>query len=174
MLSLPHNYYLCLSSFPPLSLSLLHLHTHIHTLTPQITLISNLQVFDALIVHSYWFHSAAALSGHLKWWGKTIAAKSSLAFIRRLSGGNQLVRVYWNLINNWCRLMGRTTGKFVLRFPPVGQCGWWKLLNNYNQHTGLFSINNLHFFSFFQSFSQVIRVDPSHPGAHVHPLSVNI
>lgn len=100
------------------------IYTHIKSWTPQITLISNLLVFEALMVQGYWFHSAAALSGHLQWWGKTMAAKSALAFIRRLSGGNQLVRVYWNLINIWCRLMGRTTGEFVLVL-PAGQSGRW-------------------------------------------------
>lgn len=86
-------------------------------------------MLEALIDRGYWFLSAAALSGHLQWWGKTIAAKSALVFIRRLSGGNQLVRVYWNLINNWCSLMGRTAGEFVLVL-PAGQSGWLKMWNN--------------------------------------------
>lgn len=86
--------------------------------------------WEAPIVRGYWFLCAAALSGHLQWWGKTMAAKSALAFIRGRSGGNQLERLYWNLINIWWRLMGRTTGELVSVL-PAGQCGQRYHLNSY-------------------------------------------
>lgn len=97
-------------------------------------------MFETLVVQCYWFHSAAALKGNLQWWGKTVTAKSSLAFIRRVSEGNQLVRVYWNLMNNWCRLIRRTTGKFVLVL-PVGQ----SLTKQLKITAQVFSINNPNF-----------------------------
>lgn len=49
-------------------------------------------------------------------------AKSALAFIRRLSSRNQQVRVYWNLINSWCRLMESPTAEAHSRAPgPPGR-----------------------------------------------------
>lgn len=46
--------------------------------------------------------------------GDTGGPRTAPAFISQLSRGNWQARVYWNLINMWHWLMGRTTGQFVL------------------------------------------------------------
>lgn len=155
-----HNrsHYLC--SFPNLPPSSTQAHNYIqymHTLRAKHlkSLISNLQELETLIVQDYWFHRAAALSGHLQWWGKAVAAKSPLAFIRRLRGGNRLVRACWSLMNNWCRLMGKT-GRFVV-VVPVGQ----SLLKQLEITSRVASINNPNYCIVSANFLPTSRLQPS-------------